>query len=104
MGIATPVSIGDSVVASRKDILKVVGKTIAGVIVKEGGPHPASQCFLIFTDNSVCELYSDESEIIPSFTYDRGAFAADWVRPYMDDAMKIKIDLVDMSLMDKNPS
>jgi len=91
-------------VASRKDILKVVGKTIAGVIVKEGGPHPASQCFLIFTDNSVCELYSDESEIIPSFTYDRGAFAADWVRPYMDDAMKIKIDLVDMSLMDKNPS
>jgi hypothetical protein len=37
----------------------IVGKTISGVIVKEGDETPRSQVFLLFTDGTYYELYSD---------------------------------------------
>ncbi len=42
---------------------KIIGKTIAGVVVKESDHFPKSQVFLIFSDNTSFEFYSDESEI-----------------------------------------
>jgi hypothetical protein len=39
-------------------ILDIVGKRIAGVVVKEGR-HPRSQVFLVFDDDTHYELYAD---------------------------------------------
>jgi len=84
---------------SRGDIHKVVGKTIAGVIVKRSitPTSPAHQIYLIFSDNTTCEFYTDESEIYPSFTFlDYGQ-----VREISSDVMEIKMDHVDTSLLEK---
>src|SRR5262249_23064620 len=37
----------------------ILSKTIGGVIVKEGDVTPRSQVFLLFTDGTYYEMYSD---------------------------------------------
>jgi hypothetical protein len=52
-----------------KGINQTLGKTITGIIVKEdvtGDGRPASQVFLLFSDNTYYELYTAYDEI--SFT------------------------------------
>jgi hypothetical protein len=57
----------------------IVGKTISGVIVKEGDRTPRSQVFLLFTDGTYYELYSD-SRIQGTKGVDKGG--PDQVRSY----------------------
>jgi len=40
-------------------ISHILGKTISGVIVKEGDETPRGQVFLLFADGTYYELYSD---------------------------------------------
>ncbi len=61
----------------------IVGKTISGVIVKEGNSSPRSQVFLLFDDNTYYELYSQD-HIGSAGGIDPGG--ATEVRSYMPEA------------------
>ena len=43
----------------RDAIRKIVGKRVAGVVVKEAGRSPRTQVFLVFSDGTFYELYGD---------------------------------------------
>jgi len=44
-------------------LTELVGKTIRGVVVKEGGPGPRGQVFLVCSDNTYYEFFSGDSAI-----------------------------------------
>lgn len=41
----------------KSEIRQILGKTINGVVVKEGEQHPRSQVFLLFSDGTYYEFY-----------------------------------------------
>jgi len=43
----------------KTKIKKIIGKTIKGVAIGEGQRGPQSQIFIIFTDNTFYEIYSE---------------------------------------------
>ena len=43
----------------KTEIKKIIGKTIKGVAVGEGSRGTQSQIFLIFTDNTFYEIFSE---------------------------------------------
>jgi len=54
---------GDIVVSGSKQLLKLnemQGKTISQVMIAEGPKRPRCQVFLLFTDGTFFEIYSDE--------------------------------------------
>jgi len=68
---------------------QILGKTIVGVIKKDNvNPlsSPASQLFLLFSDNTYYELYSSEDIIGITWVQDGGI---DEVREYMKGGMKV---------------
>ena len=70
----------------RSGVYNIIGKTISGVLVKEGpvrpGFGPRSEVYLVFTDNTHFEMWSLGSEI---------EFAAA-VRPGGVDAIRTPMD------------
>jgi hypothetical protein len=44
-------------------LTELVGKTIAGVVVKEGGSGPHGQLFIVCSDNTYYEIFSGYSPI-----------------------------------------
>lgn len=72
----------------KASIRSLIGKTITGVIVKQGGPVK-QQIFLLFSDDTYFEFYSSE-RMSYSGTLSVGDASA--VREYMADAQKIVID------------
>ena len=66
----------------KQAVKDIVGKTIQGVVVKEGS-HPRSQLFLLFTDNTYYELYCPDSKIREAGGVNRGG--AEEVRRYLSD-------------------
>jgi hypothetical protein len=61
---------------------RIVGKTIAGIIVKKGNGPPRSQVFLLFDDDTYYEFYAD-AKISGAGGVDQGG--PDAVRAYMPD-------------------
>jgi hypothetical protein len=47
----------------KSAICKIVGKTIAAVVVKEADRAPQTQVFLVFDDDTYFEIYSIEGDI-----------------------------------------
>jgi hypothetical protein len=45
----------------KHEILGIIGKTIAGIVVNRAETSPRSQVFLIFSDGTYFELYVRES-------------------------------------------
>jgi hypothetical protein len=47
--------------SARTEILNyIVGKTIAGIVIRESmGAGPRNQLFIVFTDNTYLEFYGD---------------------------------------------
>ena len=72
----------------KASIRDLIGKTISGIVVKQGGPV-RQQIFLLFSDDTYFEIYSNDglnySGAVCSGT-------ADEVRAYMGDAQRIVID------------
>lgn len=74
----------------KSSIRSLIGKTITGVIVKQGGPVK-QQVFLVFSDDTYFEFYSSERM---GYSGSLAAGDARDVREYMADAQKIMIDEV----------
>lgn len=72
----------------KASIRSLIGKTITGVIVKQGGPVK-QQVFLLFSDDTYFEFYSSERM---GYSGELSAGDASAVREYMADAQKIVID------------
>lgn len=47
----------------KKGIEEIIGKTVTGIVKKEGSKGLRSQVFILFSDNTYCEFYSADSEI-----------------------------------------
>lgn len=76
---------------------KIIGKTIAGVVVKESDHNPKSQVFLIFSDNTSYEFYSDETEIRGNT--DIQPYGLEGVKAYIPETHRIVNEFYDESLM-----
>ncbi len=50
----------------KTEIKKIIGKTIKGVAVGEGQRGSQSQIFIIFTDNTFYEIYSENQISVAS--------------------------------------
>ncbi len=50
----------------KTEIKKIIGKTIKGVAVGEGQRGAQSQIFIIFTDNTFYEIYSENQISVAS--------------------------------------
>ncbi len=74
----------------KGSIRSLVGHSITGVIVKQGGTV-AQQVFLLFADGTYFEFYSRE-RMGYSGTLERGD--AEVIRSYMSDTQQIVIDQV----------
>jgi hypothetical protein len=70
----------------------ILGKTITGVIVKRvsNTRSPSSQVFLVFSDNTYFELYSDTGVITSTSSLSSGGMPE--VRKYMSDIAEISVD------------
>ncbi len=78
-------------------IKKTIGKTIAGIVIKESDNEPKSQIFFIFSDDSSYEIYSDKSKIFGST--DLQPYGLDGVKKCMSTTHKIVDEFYDESLM-----
>lgn len=72
----------------KSSIRELIGRTITGVIVKQGGTV-AQQVFLLFSDGTYFEFYSHERMGYSGNLYVGDAVA---VREYMADTQKIVFD------------
>ncbi|MGE0594655.1 MAG: hypothetical protein AB7G23_08975 [Vicinamibacterales bacterium] len=76
-----------------KDAIRdIVGKSIAGVVVKESDRPPRRQVFLVFSDGTYYELYSGSGDIKGAGGIDTGGLEA--VRNYMSATHKIVLEAV----------
>ncbi len=66
----------------KHEVKQIIGKKICGVVVKQGTRTPRSQVFLLFTDDTYYEFYSD-SDIIGTGGVDPGGLNE--VRAYMSN-------------------
>ena len=81
-----------------KDAIRnIVGKRVAGVVVKEASRPPRTQVFLVFSDGTFYELYGD---IAGAGGVDRGGIDA--VRSYLQsDDRRIVLDAFAPDLMEQ---
>jgi hypothetical protein len=70
----------------KSEVRQIVGKTITGVIVKEG-TGPRSQLFLTFSDGTYYEFYCGDSAISCTGGVDRGGVAE--VLKYMSPRQQV---------------
>jgi hypothetical protein len=86
----------------KSAVREIVGRTIAGVVVKEGdgkGP-PSSQVFLLFSDGTFYEFYSSFNEVIGVGGVCKGSLND--VRKYMTPRMQIVREFVDETLLHRD--
>jgi len=74
-------------------ISEILGKTITGVIVKRDAHYrsPVSQVFLVFSNHTYFELYSDTGDITSTSSLTPGGMPE--VRKYMSETTKITADV-----------
>lgn len=65
----------------KPGIKSIIGRTIAGVLVKERGKTPCGQVFLLFTDGTYFEFYTTEGNIEDTSGLRNGSFED--VKAYM---------------------
>jgi hypothetical protein len=65
----------------KPGVKNIIGKTIAGVLVKERGNTPRGQVFLVFTDGTYFEFFGTEGNIEGTSDLRHGTF--DDVKAYM---------------------
>jgi hypothetical protein len=70
----------------------ILGKTITGVVVKRDQltRSPASQVFLVFSDNTYFEIYASTGDITSTSSLSRGGMPE--VRRYMSENAEITLD------------
>ncbi len=82
---------------SEWPIAEIIGKTICGVVVKKNphGRNPFEQVFLVFDDDTSCELYSEHEIQLNAGVYPRNL---DGVRQYISPPLGPMEILLDASL------
>lgn len=66
---------------------EMLGRTIKGVVIKQGESTPRSMLFLVFEDGTYFEFYSYDGEISPTGGINCGTLED--VRRYMSTTKKI---------------
>lgn len=77
----------------RANFKKIIGKTITGVVVKESNFNPRSQVFLIFSDKTSYELWSDAYRIEGNSEIQN--YGVEGVRAYMAETHRIVFEAHD---------
>ena len=73
----------------KDSVQEIVGKTISGIVIKEGDHSIQGQVFLVFDDNSCFEFWAN-SLIYGTSGLRKGG--AEWARAYIADTMRCVLD------------